>query len=68
MTLSRINFQSEAKLIEHIKTHQPTFYTSSKTSTVIPYEKIEQYLGNENLVIADLSLIPQKMVINARVR
>jgi FAD/FMN-containing dehydrogenase len=57
-------FYSEKDLIEHIKTHKPSFYFSSKTSTVIPYEKIEKFLNlkdGEEYFLCDLSKIPMEI-------
>jgi glycolate oxidase len=67
MPLTQVTLKSEAQLIEHIQTNTPTLYTSSRTSTVIPYEKIDQYLGTEteDITLADLSLIPGKMFLTS---
>lgn len=39
--IKRITPKSIAELRAHIQTHAPSFYSSSRTSTVIPYEKLE---------------------------
>lgn len=62
MALKTKTFHSEADLIAHIKTHAPSFYFSSRTSTVIPYDKLEQDLKvNGDFYLADLSKIPGHM-------
>jgi FAD/FMN-containing dehydrogenase len=63
MQLQTKAFQDESDLKNHLKTHTPTFYTSSKTSTVIPYDKLETEIS-EDLVIGDLSRIPASMKLN----
>ena len=46
----------------HLKLHRPGFYFSSKTSTVIPYDKIGQLLGDQkDLDLCDLSKLPSHM-------
>lgn len=58
-------FHSEADLTEHLKTHRPSFYYSSKTSTVIPYDKLTEMLpmpeGVTDFYICDLTKIPGSM-------
>ncbi len=49
-------FHSEDQLKEHILTRQPTLYHSSQTSTVIPFEKMENLL-NKSTVLGNLSLL-----------
>lgn len=39
--IRKISPKSFTELVAHIKTHAPSFYSSSRTSTVIPYEKLE---------------------------
>ena len=56
-------FYSTEDLIGHIKTHKPSFYYSSKTSTVIPYDKIESLLPwkEGEYFLCDLSKLPPSM-------
>lgn len=61
MSLNKKRFHRISELQEHIKSHTPTFYYSSKTSTVIPYDKIESYIGDNDLTMGDLSGLPSKM-------
>lgn len=64
MALKKIKFSEVSKLVEHVKSQKPTFYYSSQTSTVIPYDKIESYLGEEDLTMGDLGSMPAQMEIN----
>jgi glycolate oxidase len=68
MKLNKITLSSNEELRKHILTKRPTFYYSSATSTVIPYDKIESYLenveGNE-LVWANLSTMEEAMEISS---
>lgn len=62
MTLSKIVLKSKTELVDHIKTHIPSFYFSSMTSTVIPYDKLESVFSGENdFCLADLSALEPKM-------
>lgn len=57
-------FYSKEDLVGHLRTHQPSFYFSSKTSTVIPYDKIQELLhwgNNSDYYLCDLSKLPLKM-------
>ena len=57
-------FYSYDDLVSHLKAHQASFYFSSKTSTVIPYDKIESLLPwnkSENFYLCDLSKLPSHM-------
>jgi FAD/FMN-containing dehydrogenase len=59
-------FYSVQDLASHIKTHRPSFYFSSKTSTVIPYDKLESLLpwnGSEDFILGDLSKLPPHMEV-----
>lgn len=60
MTLIQKSFKSKQELVDHLRQHLPTFYHSSKTSTVIPYDKIENYI-KEDLYWCDLSHLESKM-------
>ena len=57
-------FKTQEELITHIKTHEPTFYYSSRTSTVIPYDKLETIFNDEDFYLGDLSLLPSTMKLN----
>lgn len=62
MALSKKRFNNIDELKSHVLTHAPTFYYSSRTSTVIPYDKIEKFIGSDNnLIMGDLSGMPAKM-------
>ncbi len=51
-------------LQKHIKSAHPSFYFSSQTSTVIPYDKIESTLDTDNdYYLCDLSQMPKSMKI-----
>src|SRR6476660_8968396 len=57
-------FYSEDDLVRHLKTHQPSFYFSSKTSTVVPYDKLDSLLpwkGEGDFALVDLSKLPAHM-------
>jgi len=60
-------FYSQSDLISHLKAHQPSFYFSSKTSTVIPYDKIESLLpwSSGDFFLCDLSKLPPKMELKS---
>ncbi len=52
-------FSSIQELATHVAGHRPTFFHSSRTSTVIPYDKLADEIGD--CVIADLAHIPGEM-------
>ncbi|HXH30164.1 MAG TPA: FAD-binding oxidoreductase [Bacteriovoracaceae bacterium] len=57
-------FYSHDDLVRHLKAHQPSFYFSSKTSTVIPYDKLESLLPwkqQQDYFLCDLSKLPPSM-------
>lgn len=59
-------FYSLEDLVSHLKAHQPSFYISSKTSTVIPYDKLDKLLPwpqDKEYFICDLSKLPTEMSI-----
>jgi len=62
------SFSSQNELSQHLKTHAPSFYLSSKTSTVIPFDKLESYLpwdhSKGDFCLVDLSKMPQKMELS----
>lgn len=65
MPLKKIKFSSLDELRKHILSGEATFYFSSQTSTVIPYDKIEAYIGEDNLTMGDLGSMPPHMEINS---
>jgi FAD/FMN-containing dehydrogenase len=57
-------FYSLEDLVRHLKAHQPSFYFSSKTSTVIPYDKLDSLLPwpkDQDYFLCDLSKLPSQM-------
>ncbi len=61
-------FYSQDDLQSHLKAHHPSFYFSSKTSTVIPYDKIESLLSwerSEDFYLCDLSKLPPHLELKA---
>lgn len=57
-------FYSYEDLVSHLKAHQPTFYYSSRTSTVIPYDKLDSLLPwnkEGDYFLGDLSKLPAHM-------
>lgn len=50
------SFYSEEDLALFLKAHHPAFFHGSQTSTVVPYEKIDQYLGAQT-ILANLSTL-----------
>ena len=54
-----IHFKNFSNVAEHLKKEVSTFYLSSRTSTVIPYETLEEHFGDT--AVGDLSGIPGKM-------
>lgn len=57
-------FYSQEDLVSHLKAHQPSFYFSSKTSTVIPYDKLDTLLPwkkDSDFFLCDLSKLPSHM-------
>lgn len=56
-------FYSQDDLVRHLKAHHPSFFFSSKTSTVIPYDKLDSLLpwSNGDFFLCDLSKLPPHM-------
>lgn len=57
-------FYSQADLVSHLKAHQPSFYFASKTSTVVPYDKLDSLLpwsGPGDFYLCDISKLPAHM-------
>jgi glycolate oxidase len=57
-------FYSQDDLVRHLKAHQASFYFSSKTSTVIPYDKLDTLLPwqeDSDFFLCDLSKLPSHM-------
>ncbi|WPU67159.1 FAD-binding oxidoreductase [Peredibacter starrii] len=66
MTFVTKTFYSQEDLVRHLKAHQPSFYFSSKTSTVIPYDKLETLLPwkkDGEYFLCDLSKLPAHMEV-----
>lgn len=61
MKIKQKNFYNLNDLTEFIKTHTPALYVGSKTSTVIPFDHLEEHLGSipEGFTIANLSHMPK---------
>lgn len=64
MTLKRLIFKSYDELIKHIKSHNPSFYYSSQTSTVIPYDKLEEIYKDEDFTMVDLTSLPSSLSLD----
>ena len=59
-------FYSLADLVGHLKAHQPSFYYSSRTSTVIPYDKLDTLLPwpkDQDYFLCDISKLPPSMEV-----
>ncbi len=58
-------FHQKEDLIQHLQSHKPSFYYSSRTSTVIPYDKLTEMLpsipGVEDFYLCDLTKIQGHM-------
>lgn len=63
MSLKRKNFKTIGDLKDHLKTHLPSFYYSSQTSTVIPYDHLEEVFKEDDFYLCDLSNLPSSMKI-----
>ncbi len=64
MAFIQRTFYSLEDLKSHLKAHHPSFYFSSKTSTVVPYDKLEALLPwphEKEFYLCDLSKLPPKM-------
>ncbi|PIK14995.1 FAD-binding oxidoreductase [Halobacteriovorax sp. JY17] len=55
MKLNKLSPKSREELETHLKSKTPSFYHSSKTSTVIPYDHIESYL--EDLGVLEFTMV-----------
>ena len=68
MALISKTFKSVAEVSEHLCSNQPTFYHTSRTSTVVPYEILEQALGAsiKDVVVGDLSVIKPEMNLDEK--
>jgi FAD/FMN-containing dehydrogenase len=61
-------FYSQEDLARHLQSHQPSFYFSSKTSTVIPYDKLDTLLpwkDKGDFYLCDLSKLPSHMELSS---
>ena len=63
MALISKTFKNTAEVSEHLCSDKPTFFHTSRTSTVVPYEILEKALGaiDRDVVIGDLSVIKPEM-------
>ena len=61
MSISTKTISSLEELKIFIRTGVPAIYHASKTSTVIPYDQIDQYYSGRDLVLVDLSTLPALM-------
>jgi glycolate oxidase len=62
MGIHNLTFYKKEKLIEHIRSHQPSFYYAGQTSTVIPYNKLnELWSHQDHFYLCDLSQLPKKL-------
>jgi glycolate oxidase len=68
MAISTKVFYSLDELKSHLKTHKKSFYHSSQTSTVIPYDRLETIFKDEDIVIGDLSKLPSSMSLTPQKR
>lgn len=61
--IKKKTFKTLDELKDHIKSHFPTFYFSSQTSTVIPYDHLEELFDvkNKEFYLGDLSELPKEM-------
>ncbi|WP_127718113.1 FAD-binding oxidoreductase [Halobacteriovorax sp. HLS] len=67
MKLNKITINSKEALADHIKSGKASYYYSSATSTVIPYDKIESYLSHldgDDLFWVNLSTMPEEMELD----
>ncbi|CBW25558.1 putative dehydrogenase [Halobacteriovorax marinus SJ] len=64
MKLNKLTPRELSQLQAHIRGKTPSFYFSSQTSTVIPYDRIEEVLqeqGVEEFSLVNLSELPKSM-------
>ncbi|MFZ4713431.1 MAG: FAD-binding oxidoreductase [Bacteriovoracaceae bacterium] len=61
MVLRTKTFHNFNELQDFIAAHNIALFTSSKTSTVIPYDKIESLMEGHKVTVADLSQLPKKL-------
>lgn len=61
MALTTKTFYRLEEVKAHLKTHQKTFYHSSQTSTVVPYDRLASIFKGGEVVIGDLSKLPASM-------
>lgn len=63
MSITKKYFTTLTDLKSHLKTHIPSLYVSSATSTVIPFEALEKVLDS-SVVICDLSGIKGELFLD----
>lgn len=63
MTIQTKTFYKISELQNFLKAHTPSLFTSSKTSTVIPFDLLEKNLENipNQFAVIDLNQLPKKM-------
>jgi len=61
MPIKTINFRSWEQVRGHLSAHIPTLFTSSQTSTVIPYEFLDQSLTDRDIILGNLAQLPKKL-------
>tara|TARA_R110000868_G_scaffold16687_15_gene74236 strand:+ start:139 stop:1464 length:1326 start_codon:yes stop_codon:yes gene_type:complete len=61
--MKQVTLKTLEQIKAHIRTAGASLYTGARTSTVIPFEKMES-LGDLNLTIVDCSGLPQSMELD----
>lgn len=66
MAILSKTFNSPAEISEHLRSGGPTFYHTSRTSTVIPYEVLEEALDavDKDVVLGDLSVVKPELSLS----
>lgn len=64
MSISTKTISTLEELKIFIRTGTPAIYHASKTSTVIPFDKISDYYSDRDLVLVDLSTLPTSMELD----
>lgn len=63
MALINKTFYQYDELVDHIATHKASFYYSSQTSTVIPYDHLTEIFKEDDFYLCDLSHLPKSMTL-----
>ncbi|MBP9674526.1 MAG: FAD-binding oxidoreductase [Bacteriovoracaceae bacterium] len=61
MVIQEKNIKTLEDLRQHILGKVPSLYTSSKTSTVIPYDRIKEFIKSDNFFLVNLSGMPSQI-------